>query len=144
MLGKKNWGRWPIPVWLNLNCRGKPFFLARESWCLCNFHNPTRICFCILSLWWPFPSHQEIIQSPIFACTFCRIFCVPSSPAAFVSSALLYQIRMSCQHFISKWHFPLLPLTLKWPRGGGVPRDPKFIFRALYYFRFRFFHRYFF
>ena len=33
-------------------------------------------------------------------------------------------------------------LTLKWPRG--VPRDPRFVFRAFYYFRFRFFHHYFF
>ena len=33
-------------------------------------------------------------------------------------------------------------LTLKWPRG--VARDPRFVFRAFYYFRFRFFHRYFF
>ena len=32
---------------------------------------------------------------------------------------------------------------LKWPRGGGV-RDPRFVFRAFYYFRLRFFHRYFF
>ena len=27
---------------------------------------------------------------------------------------------------------------------GGVPRDPRFVFRAFYYFRLHFFHRYFF
>ena len=30
-------------------------------------------------------------------------------------------------------------LTLKWPRGRGVRRDPRFVFRAFYFFRFRFF-----
>ena len=29
-------------------------------------------------------------------------------------------------------------------QGGGGPRDPKFVFRSFYHFRFRFFHRYFF
>ena len=29
-------------------------------------------------------------------------------------------------------------------QGKGGPRDPRFVFRAFYYFRLRFFHRYFF
>ena len=40
------------------------------------------------------------------------------------------------------WRKQTVALTLKWPRG--VPRDPRFVFRAFYYFRLRFFHRYFF
>ena len=37
----------------------------------------------------------------------------------------------------------LFLIKLKWQRWG-VPSDPRFVFRAFYYFRFRFFHRHFF
>ena len=49
------------------------------------------------------------------------------------------------RYFVYEYQFEPIKsrsLTLKWPRG--VPRDPRFVFRAFYYFRLRFFRRYFF
>ena len=46
----------------------------------------------------------------------------------------LWKIQRKCRK---------IALTLKW-RGGGVPKDPRFVFRAFYYFHLRFFDRYFF